>query len=32
VLATMRKRLVVERLEDDVDLLFEELAVRRLIE
>ena len=32
MLAVMRERLVVERLEDDVDLLFEELAVGRLIE
>src|SRR3984893_3015538 len=32
MLATMRERLFVERLEDDVDLFLEELAVGRLIE
>ncbi len=32
VLALVRKRLAVERLEDDLDLLLEELAVRLLVE
>ena len=32
IFAAMRERLLVERLEDDVDLLFEELAVGRLVE
>ncbi len=32
VLALVRERLVVERLEDDVDLLFEQFAIGRLVE
>ena len=32
MLSLVRKRLVVERLEDDVDLFFEEFAIGRLVE